>query len=174
MATPDWFDPVTIGSGDYARRLIGGCMKTYNPIMEALKETRSTHGCYPISSVISIGCGKHAAHKLRDNTKEELNGTLLSMIHDCNDIADEVHNDFCRMPQFQSIYQRFSVDQEMTNIDITDWSLYRFADINAQTVKYIGKAEVKKALDVAVKNLMGGIPYLLPTVKVISEFNPAY
>jgi hypothetical protein len=34
------------------------------------------------------------------------------------------------------------------------------------------RAEVKAALNVVVSNLMGGSPYGLPTVEVISEFNP--
>jgi hypothetical protein len=174
MATPDWFDPVTIGSSDIPETLIGGCMGTYNPINEALKETRRLYERYPICSVISIGCGKHAAHQLREDTPDGLNGALISMIHDCDLTADGVHNRFLRMPQFQSIYQRFSVDEEMINIKITDWSKKWFSDISAHGEKYKEKGVVDAALDIVVINLRGESSHVLPTVQFISEFDPQY
>jgi predicted acylesterase/phospholipase RssA len=147
MATPKWFDPVTIG---YGQTFVGGGTRIYNPIEMALKEIRSEYRDSPISSVISIGCGRHSAHRLQEANVDGLNQMLLSMMHDCDNIAESVKRRHIAKPY----YQRLSVEQEMTNIDITDWSRKRRMDINTQAKVYIRKADVVNVLATVVNNLI--------------------
>lgn len=179
MATPNWFDPVVIGTKLEEEVLVGGCNGWYNPIKLAFTMTRDLFKPNSkVASIVSIGPGRQDEHQIvrRDDdegdgdddipiTPVEVADLLERMMLDCEVVASNMQRELGHIPT----YQRLSVDQKMDRIKITGWSGRAIANIISNTDSY--KLRADATIDQVVDNLKARITPDMPTISEICTFS---
>jgi hypothetical protein len=111
IASPDTFDPVTIGVGHKKATLIDAMVGSANPAKELLREAQNAFGeDAEVSSIISVGAGKRDVRvAFEDGREVGISQGLRRGIAMC----ERVHEDLQSRFQKAAIYHRFNVEQEM-------------------------------------------------------------
>lgn len=149
MATPKWFEPVTIGPPQARETLIGGAMGFNNPTSEGLEEAKRVFGPdQPVAVILSLGSGRRETPRVESSTREGLTAALERAMMDSEKTAGEMS----RRLASTSIYYRFSVDKELDNPEITGWEDGRLGSISSCTKDY--NEQISSSLDAVVELLL--------------------
>ena len=111
IASPDTFDPVTIGVGHKRAVLIDAMVGGANPAKELLREAQNAFGeDAEVASIVSVGAGKRDVGVVFEDGREVgISDGLRRGIATC----EQVHEDLQSRFQKAGIYHRFNVDQEI-------------------------------------------------------------
>jgi hypothetical protein len=142
IASPDTFDPVTIGVGHKKAMLIDAMVGYANPAKEMLREAQSAFGeDAEVATIISVGAGRGNVRVVSEDGREVgISNGLRRGVAMC----EQVHEDLQRQLQKTAIYHRFNVEQEMeTQPEII------FARVSA----YMEESATSTRLDSAVESL---------------------
>ncbi|CAE6348633.1 unnamed protein product [Rhizoctonia solani] len=147
MAYPDLFKRVEIGRAPFAQPFVGGGIGCNNPLVHVLNEVQMTHSGRHIGSIISLGAGHTSTIQIPKSSG--LNRILpTDMIHAMKNIATDSERVAQEMAlRFQGtsdIYFRFSVDQGLQIVKLSEWE--RLPEVAANTQAYIKLIEVNNRL----------------------------
>jgi hypothetical protein len=111
IASPDTFDPVTIGVGHKRAVLIDAMVGYANPAKELLREAQDVFGeDAEVATIVSVGAGKGNVRLLFEHGREVgISDGLRRGIAMC----EQVHEDLQTRFQKTTIYHRFNVEQEV-------------------------------------------------------------
>ena len=111
IASPDTFDPVTIGFGHKKAVLIDAMVGCANPAKELLREAQDMFGDDgEVASIISIGAGKGLVSvAFEDGREVGISEGLRRGIAMC----EQVHDDLQGRLAETNIYHRFNVEHEL-------------------------------------------------------------
>ncbi|QRV95648.1 kinesin light chain [Ceratobasidium sp. AG-Ba] len=162
MAHPGMFKPVEITSDHLRQHFVdgglglpclskGGARACNNPTAHVLAEVKSILPGRHVSSVVCIGAGHPDTIQLADRTlfKRLLPSDVLALTKGIALDAEKVANEMdARFRSTSGVYFRFSVDQGIQNVKISEWEKLSHVSANAQA--YMRGARVNKAIDEAV------------------------
>ncbi|QRV81275.1 kinesin light chain [Ceratobasidium sp. AG-Ba] len=151
MAHPGIFKPVEITSDHLRQHFVDGGLGCNNPTAHVLAEVKSILPGQHVSNVVCIGAGHPDTIQLN---KTSLLGRIL-----CSDVlsltkrialdAEKVANEMdARFRSTTGVYFRFSVDQGVQNVKISDWE--KLSHVSASAQAYMRGARVSKTIDEAV------------------------
>ncbi|KAG8718742.1 hypothetical protein FRC09_012178 [Ceratobasidium sp. 395] len=153
MAHPELFKSIKVGDhSSVAEPLIGGDVACSNPTAHVLTEVSALYPEGHISSIICIGAGHARTIEIpKSNPLHRIMPTnvLIAMKNIATDserVAQEMAERFQHMP---TVYFRFSVDQGMQNVHLTQWQ--KQSKVVAHTRAYMHQAGATKLLDAAVE-----------------------
>jgi hypothetical protein len=111
IASPDKFDPVTIGVGHKKAVLIDAMVGSANPAKELLRDAQNAFGeDAEVASIVSVGAGKSDVRVMFDDGREVgISDGLRRGIAMCERVHEDLQNRFKKA----GIYHRFNVEQEM-------------------------------------------------------------
>jgi hypothetical protein len=111
VASPDIFDPVTIGVGHKRAVLIDAIAGCANPTKELLREAQNAFGeDAEVASIVSIGAGRKDVRVVFEDGREVgISDGLRRGIAMCERVHEELQSRFKKAV----IYHRFNVEQEM-------------------------------------------------------------
>jgi hypothetical protein len=142
IASPDTFDPVTIGVGHKRAVLIDAMVGSANPAKELLREAQNAFGeDTEVASIVSVGAGQRDVGVVfKDGREVGISDGLRRGIAMC----ERVHEDLQSRFQKAVIYHRFNVEQEMgVEPEIA------LARVSA----YLGETMTSARMDCAVKSI---------------------
>jgi hypothetical protein len=142
IASPDTFDPVTIGVGHKRAVLIDAMAGCANPAKELLREAQDIFGeDAKVSSIIGIGAGKgNVCMAFEDGQEVGISEGLRRGIAMC----EQVHDDLHRRLERTNIYYRFNVEHELS-IDLEA--------VLAHVSTYLRENVTSSRVDSAVKSI---------------------
>jgi hypothetical protein len=112
IASPDMFDPVTIGVGHKRAVLIDAMAGCANPAKELLREAQDIFGeDTEVSGIVSIGAGKvNVSMAFEDGREVGISEGLRRGIAIC----EQVHDDLQGRLEKTNMYYRFNVEHDLS------------------------------------------------------------
>ncbi|CUA78562.1 Nephrocystin-3 [Xenopus laevis] [Rhizoctonia solani] len=162
MAYPDLFKRVEIGRAPFAQPFVGGGIGCNNPLVHVLNEVQMTYSGRHIGSIISLGAGHTSTIQIPRSSG--LNRILpTDMIHAMKSIATDservAQGMALRFQGTSDIYFRFSVDQGLQTVKLSEWE--RLPEVAANTQAHTRLIEVNNRLKreaTAVKERQAVLP----------------
>ncbi|QRV95764.1 kinesin light chain [Ceratobasidium sp. AG-Ba] len=151
MAHPGMFKPVEIGPSYLSQSLVDGGLGCNNPTAHVLAEVKSILPGQYVSNVVCIGAGHPDTIQLNKTSLlgRILPSDVLSLTKGIALDAEKVANEMdARFRSTTGVYFRFSVDQGVQNVKISDWE--KLSHVSASAQAYMRGARVSKTIDEAV------------------------
>jgi hypothetical protein len=157
MAHPDFFKGIEIGEPSMRESFIGGDLGCSNPIAHVLSEVSELYPGQHVASIVSIGAG-HARtiHIPKPNPFQQILPTnvLVAMKNIATDSERVAEDMAMRFQDTPNVYFRFSVDQGMQNVAMSQWQ--RLGEVVAHTRAYMQKVEVTTKMSQASQAIKEG------------------
>jgi hypothetical protein len=142
VASPDTFDPITIGVGHKRAVLIDAMMGCANPTKELLREAQRVFGDdAEVANIVSIGAGKGSVIVVFEGGREV--GTIGGLSRAIK-MCEQVHEDLLARFQETSIYHRFNVEYEMG---------MQPENLSAHVSAYLREPPTSDRIDSAINNI---------------------
>ncbi|KAG9093028.1 hypothetical protein FRC06_011707 [Ceratobasidium sp. 370] len=148
MAHPELFKSFKVGEGPLAESFVGGALSCSNPIEHALTETKTLFPGRHVSSITSIGAGHTRTIQI---PKPSLLQSVLpiNVLVAMKDIATDseaaAQRAAMRFQHVPDVYFRFSVNQGMQSMKLSDWE--RLDEVATHARAYMHQLEIKERLD---------------------------
>ena len=155
-ATPNYFEPITIGSPGTSLRCIDGGFGQNNPVRQVYEESKAIFPGRSVSCLISIGCGQASTIHIPKPGIFQRAGIFPNhiiqaakdMATDCEEKHQETARSFTDGP---GIYFRFNVDRGLDMVGFEEWK--KFHNISSHTKHYMMMQETNQMLDSAMHAL---------------------
>jgi patatin-like phospholipase/acyl hydrolase len=137
-AAPLYFPTMKIGNNEF----FDGALKSNNPVLELISETRGVLGNRPIKCVVSIGTGKPK----ESNHETSAIGAIATLRGIATD-TEHPHHELMTEPAYADIrerYFRLNVENDLSNIGMERWDL--LSRISENTTDYLQEHETRTTI----------------------------
>jgi patatin-like phospholipase/acyl hydrolase len=144
-AAPLYFPIMKIGNNEF----FDGALKSNNPVLELINETRGLSGNRPIKCVVSIGTGKPK----ESNHEASAIGAINTLRRIATD-TEHPHHELMTEPAYADIrerYFRLNVENGLSNIGMERWDL--LSSITEKTADYLQEHETRTTISRCAESL---------------------
>src|SRR6201996_6587029 len=157
-ATPEFFEPITIGKPGTALRCIDGGFGQNNPVSQVCEEASAIFPGQKVSCLVSIGCGQTSTIHIPTPGFLQRAGLFpdhiiraaKQMAIDCEDTHQRTARGFA---DSSGIYFRFNVEKGLEDVGFEEWK--KINNISSHTKHYMMMQETSRIFDSAVHALRG-------------------
>jgi hypothetical protein len=155
MAHPDLFKSVEIGEPPMQDSFVDGGLVCNNPIAHVLDEVKALYPGQHISCIMSIGSGHTRTIQIPKPTPFQriFPTNVITAMKDIATDSERVAEEMAaRFRDTTNVYFRFSVDQGMQSVRLSDWK--RLNEFNAHTRAYLHREETGERMNRAVRAIV--------------------
>ncbi|KAG8744214.1 hypothetical protein FRC10_010576 [Ceratobasidium sp. 414] len=151
-AHPELFKPIDIGEAHMKESFVDGGLGCTNPTAHVLVEAKALFPGRHVSTVICIGAGHPDTIRIPDRSSFmrfmpiNVLAATKQIAADGERVAQEIA---ARFQATQDVYFRFSVDQGMQSVGLSDWE--RLSAVSAHTRTYMQMANTHEQMNRAVQ-----------------------
>ncbi|KAG9078088.1 hypothetical protein FS749_009953 [Ceratobasidium sp. UAMH 11750] len=152
MAHPELFKPIDIGEAHLKESFVDGGLGCTNPTTHVLAEAKALFPGRHVSTVVCIGAGHPDTIAISDTSSfmrfmpANVLAVTKQIAADGERVAQEIA---ARFQAIADVYFRFSVDQGMQSVGLSEWE--RLSAVSAHTRTYMQMANTHERMNRAVQ-----------------------
>ncbi|KAG9075385.1 hypothetical protein FS749_012961, partial [Ceratobasidium sp. UAMH 11750] len=152
MAHPELFKPIDIGEAHLKESFVDGGLGCTNPTAHVLTEAKALFPGRHVSTVVCIGAGHPDTIRMPDTSSfmrfmpANVLAVTKQIAADGERVAQEIA---ARFQAIADVYFRFSVDQGMQSVGLSEWE--RLSAVSAHTRTYMQMANTHERMNRAVQ-----------------------